>query len=106
VAERKRGEVYLYDFGGEVGPRPAIVVSRNTNSATVIVVEVTNTPFTAPHVVPVSGMLCHGRLTGYVRCDHIATLDSNDKYWRASICTLDPADMSRVDDALREALQL
>jgi mRNA-degrading endonuclease toxin of MazEF toxin-antitoxin module len=103
---RLRREVYYYDYGGDVKIRPCIVVSINTASNTVMVAEVTNTPYTAPYVVPLSAMHCYPTLTGFVRCDRVTTLFENDNFWKPRVLTLDDHDMALVEAGLRAAFGL
>jgi mRNA-degrading endonuclease toxin of MazEF toxin-antitoxin module len=103
---RSRGEVYWYDYGEEIKTRPCLIVSINTKSDTVMGVDITNTPFDAPYVVPVAGMNCSTRISGYIRCDHVSTMYVSDRYWQAFVLSLDDEDMQKVEVGLRAALGL
>jgi mRNA-degrading endonuclease toxin of MazEF toxin-antitoxin module len=96
----------MYDFGPDIGPHPVIVVSRNTNRATVNVVPVTSTAHNAVDVVSLAGIFNATILHGYVRCDQVTTFDRADPAWMRYICTLSSAAMAAVARGIKAALEI
>jgi len=105
VARREFGDVYVYDYGDTAGPRPMVIVAPYRGGNNTLGVEVTNTPFNAPYVVPVAS-LATANLTGFIRCDRIVTVNHDDRYFRAYICSLGAADMAIIATGLKAALAI
>ena len=85
-----------------------VVVSRDTGRRYVTVAFITTAPNqpSAGDIVPIEGMDCSHTVKGVVRCDQLYLFDKEDRDWMGYVTTMSDADMVKVENGLRVALQI